>query len=50
MTYENCLIQIELAENEEDKKFWEDRTKRKYPEEVVEEVVKEVKTKKKGKK
>ncbi len=52
MTYENCLKYFEEAKSDEDKKFWDERIKRKYPEMIKEEVKedKEIKPKKKVKK
>ena len=49
MTYENCKKYYEEAEDEETRKFWSERIKRKYPTEVLEtpkvEEVEEVKQK-----
>ena len=43
MTHANCLKYIEEAKTEKERKFWEERTQRKYGkvEEVKEEIVKE---------
>ena len=49
MTYENCLKYAEEATDPKIKKFWEERIKRKYPQEVQEEEPKPKMTKKKVK-
>ena len=43
MTYENCLKYRDEADNEKDRLFWDERVKRKYPEQVKPVVVKEEK-------
>ncbi len=35
MTYENCKKYRDEADNDKDREFWDERIKRKYPNEVI---------------
>ncbi len=35
MTYENCIKYRDEAKNDKDRAFWDERVKRKYPNQVV---------------
>ena len=49
MTYENCIKYRDEAKTDEEREFWDERVKRKYPEKFVEKP-KPKKTKSKEKK